>query len=269
VRVLITGSTDGVGLATARALVAEGHEVIAHARNSDRAAERREPLAGVSKVLIGDLASKAETVALAAAANEVGDYDVIIHNAGIGSNEPRQLTTDGIEHVLAINAIAPYILTCLIRPPARLMYVTSGQHLNGTPHVADMNWDARPWNPLQAYADSKLFESTVAFAVARMWPNVVTNTLEPGWVPTKMAGYDAPDDLELAHVTQLWLALSEDELARTSGSYFYHQEAQPANPIARHQDFQDRVLEIFAELTGVTLPDLRDRAQGAEADSVS
>lgn len=252
-RIFVTGSTDGVGLNTARALIAGGHEVVAHARNSRRAAQTAAGLEGSATTLIGDLASFAETIALAAAANEIGTFDAIIHNAGIGSDEPRLPTVDGCEHVLQINAIAAYILTALIHPPKRLIYVTSGQHLRGTPNVSDIDWMSREWDPLQAYADSKLYESTIAFAVARMWPHVIVNTCEPGWVPTKMAHYDAPDDLSLGHLTQVWLATSFDRDATTSGGYYYHRQPQEANPVARSISFQEEVLGAFERITSLRL----------------
>ncbi|HEY0692245.1 MAG TPA: SDR family NAD(P)-dependent oxidoreductase [Kribbella sp.] len=253
-RIFVTGSTDGVGLATARALVADGHTVAAHARTARRADEVRDQLSGVESILIADLASQSETIELAEQVNARGRCDAVIHNAGIGSKESRADTVDGREHVVAINAIAPYILTALITAPQRLIYVTSGQHLNGTPNVDDIDWVGREWNPLQAYADSKLLESTVAYAVARLWPDVITNTMEPGWVPTKMANYDAPDDLALAHVTQVWLAASNDPEVLRSGGYYYHQRLQPANPIVVDIEFQESVLSTFAALTGIDLP---------------
>ncbi len=253
-RILVTGSSDGLGLATVQDLVAKGHDVTAHVRSEARRAEVASQLAGVEAVLVGDLASQAETESLAVAANERGEYDAVIHNAGIGSDEARALTGDGREHVLAINAIAPYLLTSLIRPPRRLVYVTSGQHLRGTSNLDDLDWERRVWDPLQAYADSKLLLSTVAFTVARRWPRVVTNTMEPGWVPTKMAHYDAPDDLALGHVTQVWLAVGTAVEANRSGGYYYHQLPQEANPVARDERFQEQVIARFAELTGVGLP---------------
>ena len=253
-RVLVTGSSDGVGLAAARALIDAGHRVTAHARNAARADEVRDALHGAERILLGDMSSQRETVRLAEEANATGRYDAVIHNAGIGSQEPPVLTEDGRERVLAVNAIAPYLLTCLMTPPGRLVYVTSGTHLRGTVSVDDLDWEARSWDPLQAYADSKLFQITVAFAVARRWPGVFVNAMEPGWVPTKMSNYNAPDDLSLGHVTQVWLAVDDEPATLSSGRYFYHQEEQDPLPAARDPRFQDTVLAAFAGLTGVELP---------------
>jgi NAD(P)-dependent dehydrogenase (short-subunit alcohol dehydrogenase family) len=253
-RILVTGATDGVGLAAAQELIAAGYSVVAHARTAARANDVAAKLDGSHAILVADFAEQVQVLSLAEQVNAIGRFDAVIHNAGIGSAEPRRLTADGVEHVLAINALAPYLLTCLIDQPGRLIYVTSGQHLNGSPTVDDLNWESRRWDPLQAYADSKLFESTLAFAVARLWPEVVTNTLEPGWVPTKMANYDAPDDISLGHVTQVWLATSDAPEAVVSGGYYYHQQAQLANPVARSERFQEDVLTAFAKITGVTFP---------------
>ena len=77
------------------------------------------------------------------------------------------MTTDGLSHVFAINVLAPYLLTALITPPRRLVFLSSGMHRGGDPDLADLQWTQRPWNPAQAYADSKLFDAVLAFAVAR------------------------------------------------------------------------------------------------------
>ena len=151
---------------------------------------------------------------VAGQANAAGRYDAVIHNAGIGYREAaRVATADGLEHVFAVNVLAPYLLTGLIERPARLVYLSSGMHRGGSPDLDDPQWAGRRWNGSQAYADSKLFDVLLAFAVARRWPDVLSNALEPGWVPTRMGGPGAPDDLSLAPVTQAWLAVSSDAAA--------------------------------------------------------
>ena len=255
-RVLVTGSTDGVGLATARDLVARGHRVVAHARSLERADEVRTALNGTEAVLIGDLSRREDVVALAGEANASGTFDAIIHNAGIGAMEPeRRETPEGLPHVLAINALAPYILTSLIAPPHRLIYVTSGMHAHGDVTLSDTEWRTRAWDPLQAYADSKLMMIALAFGVARLWPDVHTNAIDPGWVPTKMAkGQNATDDLALAHVTQVWLATSDEPQALLSGRYLYHQAPLDALPLTHDPEFQDRALDEMERLTAIRLP---------------
>ncbi|NEN05299.1 SDR family NAD(P)-dependent oxidoreductase [Diaminobutyricibacter tongyongensis] len=255
-RILVTGSTDGIGLATVRALVGKGHRVVAHARSQRRAEEVRGELHGVETVLIGDLSSRDDVIALASEANASGRFDAIIHNAGIGATEPvRHATTEGHAHVLAINALAPFILTALIEPPDRLIYVTSGMHAQGDTSLSDLQWRDREWDPLQAYADSKLLMIALAFAVARRWPRVSSNAIDPGWVPTKMAkGQNATDDLALAHVTQVWLATSYAPEAIKSGRYLHHMQPLNALALAHDPGFQDRALAGMERLTGLRLP---------------
>jgi len=253
-RVFITGSSEGLGLMAAQLLAKDGHRVTLHARNDARAADARRALPAAEAVVVGDVASIAEMRRVAAAVDALGRYDAIIHNVGVGYREAHRETMDGLSHVFAINVLAPYLLTASIAPPARLVYLSSGMHTGGDPSLADPQWKARRWNGTQAYSDSKLFDLALAFAVARHWPQVLSNALEPGWVPTKMGGRGAPDDLSLGAVTQAWLAVSDDAAARVSGQYFYHQKRRDAGPAARRTDVQDELLAYCAGLTGTPLP---------------
>ena len=254
-RVMITGSADGLGLLVARLLAGEGHEVTLHARNSDRGKQARAALPAAAHVLTGDLASIAGMREVAAAANQLGRYDAVIHNAGVGYREPqRSQTGDGLSHVFAVNVLAPYLLTALMTRPRRLVYLSSGMHRAGQADVSDLQWVGRSWNGAQAYSDSKLFDVVLAFAVARRWPDVLSNALEPGWVATRMGGPGAPDDLSLAPVTQAWLAVSDDPAATVTGQYFYHQQPRQVHPAAHSHQVQDQLLASCAELSGVELP---------------
>ena len=162
-------------------------------------------------------------------------------------------TVDGLEHVFAINVLAPYLLTALITPPKRLIYLSSGMHRGGDPDLNDPQWKTRQWNGSQAYSDSKLFDAVLAFAVARKWRNVYSNAVEPGWVATKMGGPSAPDDLEAGAATQVWLATSDDAEAKVSGEYFYHKRAREVHPAVKTKDVQDQLLAYCAKLTGTEL----------------
>jgi NAD(P)-dependent dehydrogenase (short-subunit alcohol dehydrogenase family) len=158
--------------------------------------------------------------------------------------------------VFAINVLAPYLLTSLITPPRRLVYLSSGMHQGGSPDLTDLQWARRRWNGAQAYSDSKLYDVALAFAVARYWPDVLSNAVEPGWVPTKMGGPGAPDDLSLAPVTQAWLAVSDDPAATVSGAYFYHKARRTPHPAVTSTDVQEGLLTACADLTGTPLPTL-------------
>ena len=250
-RVLITGSADGLGLMAGAILAGQGHTITLHARNDRRAADAKRELPAAEAVIIGDLTTIAGMRSVAEAANATGRYDAVIHNAGIGYREPRRVETeDGLEHVFAVNVVAAYLLTALINPPARLVYLSSGMHRGGDANLSDPQWARRRWNGAQAYSDSKLFDVVLAFAVARHWPAVHSNALEPGWVPTKMGGPGAPDDLSLAPVTQAWLAVSDDPAATVTGSYFYHQRPRQVHPAAYDTAFQDQLIDYCSQITG-------------------
>jgi NAD(P)-dependent dehydrogenase (short-subunit alcohol dehydrogenase family) len=237
----------------AKLLLEQGHAVTLHARSDERAAVARAGAPAAEAVLVGHLASIAAVRGLAEDANALGRYDAVIHNAAVGFREPRVETVDGLEHVFAINVLAPYLLTALLERPRRLVYLSSGMHRGGDPDSGDLQWSARPWDGSQAYADSKFWDVVLAFAVARRWPEVRSNALEPGWVATKMGGPGAPDELELGAVTQAWLAVSEDPQAQVSGRYFFHQRAHETHPSVEDAEVQERLLEACAAVTGTVL----------------
>src|SRR5690242_6421837 len=151
-------------------LISQGHDVVLHARNEARAADALAASPGASGVLVGDLASLAETREVARQANDLGRFDVVVHNAAVGYQEPRAETVDGLEHVFQINSLAPYLLTALIDRPDRLIYLSSGMHLGGELVLDDLQWVRRRWRGAQAYSDSKLHDVLLTFAVARLWP---------------------------------------------------------------------------------------------------
>lgn len=241
-RIFITGSADGLGHLSAKSLLEAGHRVALHARNAERGREAIKNLPGAETILTGDLSNSEETIKLARAVNELGTFDVVIHNAGVYQTS--------LKEIFAVNTLAPYILTCLIQKPKRLIYLSSGMHLHGR------------WNPDNfktgnnhiTYSDSKLHVLLLSMAVARKWPDVYSNAVDPGWVPTKMGGRGAPDDLRKGYETQVWLAVSNDEKAKVSGRYFFHQKERHHNPEADDALLQDQFLNLCKEITGVSFP---------------
>jgi NAD(P)-dependent dehydrogenase (short-subunit alcohol dehydrogenase family) len=253
-RVFVTGSSTGLGLMAAQLLLEQGHAPVLHARDRARAADALKALGHDVPVVIGDISTIAEMRSVAEQANKLGRFDAVIHNAGVGYRETSHKTADGLPHVFAINVLAPYVLTALIEKPKRLVYLSSGMHHRTSAHLDDLTFGKRPWAGAEAYAESKLYDVVLAFAVARRWPDVFSNALEPGWVPTRMGGAGAPDDMDQAHRTQVWLAVSEDKAARVSGDYFYHLKRRAPNPQAKDEGLQDRLIAACQTLSGVTLP---------------
>jgi len=252
-RVFISGSSDGLGLMAARLLIAQGHEVVLHGRNEGRSRDALAAAAGARGVVSGDLSTIAGARTVADEVNKLGRFNAVIHNAGVGYRERRVETEPGVPSVFAVNVLAPYILTVLIERPKRLVYVSSGMHRGMRPRMDDLLWTKRPWSGPSAYAESKLCDVLLAFGIARRWKDVTSNALEPGWVAIKMGGPSAPDDLHQGCVTQAWLATSEDELARSTGGYFYHQRSHASNPIAADLKTQEELLAECGRICGISL----------------
>jgi NAD(P)-dependent dehydrogenase (short-subunit alcohol dehydrogenase family) len=252
-RIFITGSTDGLGRAAAGVLVGDGHDVVLHARSLERAAALSDLAPDAAGVVIGDLASAAETRELAGQVNDIGRMDAVIHNAGVFLEPSRSATAEGHAKTLAVNTLAPYMLTALTDRPDRLIYLSSGLHHAGAGFLRDIDWTGRRWNARQAYSESKLQVTALALTVARAWPEVLSNAVDPGWVPTKMGGTAATGDLEMGYRTQTWLAVSNEAAATVSGGYWYHRQRREPAPEARDPAFQDQLMDRLAALTGVTL----------------
>jgi len=253
--IFITGSADGLGQMAAQLLVQQGHTVVLHARNPARAKDALKAVPGARTVLQADLSSIDQTIRLAEEVNQFGHFDAVIHNAAVGYRESRRVaTTDGLPQVFAVNSLAPYILTSLIKRPALLIYLSSGLHRQADGGLDDLDWKKTKWDGFKAYSDSKLHDVILAFSVARKWKDVYANALEPGWVATKMGGPSAPDSLEDAPKTQVWLAVSNDPGALVTGKYFYHLRQSPFNPLAKNQQVQENFLQQCEKLSGIPFP---------------
>ena len=240
-RIFITGSAGGLGRAAAQTLLSGGHEIIVHARTAARLAEVNDLIDRGASAVVGNLADLNQTRAVADQVNQLGQVDAVIHNAGIYSGP----------QILPVNVVAPYLLTALIHRPQRLVYFSSGMHYGGRADPAGLDWSGQ--RRTGSYSDSKLFITAVAVAVARIWPDVYSNAVDPGWVPTKMGGPGAPDDLRLGHLTQEWLATSDEPEARSSGGYWFHQRLRTPHPAVRDTHFQDSLLAALARFTAAPL----------------
>jgi NAD(P)-dependent dehydrogenase (short-subunit alcohol dehydrogenase family) len=222
-------------------LLGAGHKVVVHARSSGRLDAVRDLTDGGAAAVLGDLADAEEVRGVAEQVNQLGPMDAVIHNAGVYRGST----------VLPVNVVAPYLLTALLHRPGRLIYLSSGMHRSGRARVDGMDWSGR--RATGSYSDSKLLVTTMMAAVAARWSDTLSNAVDPGWVPTRMGGPGAPDDLRLGHLTQEWLATSDDADARTSGGYWHHQRRREPHPSVHDQRFQQELLDELVRFTGVSL----------------
>jgi NAD(P)-dependent dehydrogenase (short-subunit alcohol dehydrogenase family) len=239
-RIFITGSADGLGQLSAKSLIQQGHNVVLHARNAERGREAIKKIPEAEAVVTGDLLNIEETKNLAREVNNAGAFDTVIHNAGVYQVSAKE--------IFAVNTLAPYILTCMIEKPKRLIYLASGMHSHGHPKLENFKTGISRIT----YSDSKLHVMMLCRAVARKWPGVYSNAVDPGWVPTKMGGRGAPDNLQKGYETQVWLAVSNDEKAKVSGRYFFHKKERRHNPEADDVLLQEKFLNLCKEITGVS-----------------
>lgn len=221
-KIFITGSTTGLGQLAGQILFKQGHEVVLHARTKKSPMEENVPY------VIGDLSKFEEVKSVAEQANEHGAFDAIIHNAGV--------YTSGPEELFDVNVLAPYALSTLMQRPQRMVFMSSGMHTGGS-----MNLNRTKCN----YSDTKLFDLMLAKYFARMWPGTFINAVNPGWVPTRMGGSGAPDDLMKGAETQAWLSVSQDPQALVTGKYFFHKKQQPYNTLADSVENQEKLISYL------------------------
>jgi NAD(P)-dependent dehydrogenase (short-subunit alcohol dehydrogenase family) len=241
-RIFITGSSDGLGKLAATILLKQGHSVVLHARNSERAEHTLHEVPGAERVLVADLSNKDEIKKLASEANATGRFDAVIHNAGV-YRVSNQVT-------FVVNSLAPYMLTCLMDKPQRLIYLSSGLHMQGSPEMSVKAYNEGRFN----YSDTKLHVILLAKAISRKWSRVYANSVNPGWVPTKMGGSSAPDDLYKGAETQAWLAVSGDPEALVSGKYFFHKKEKQSLSVANDEKVQELFLSLCENITAIPFP---------------
>lgn len=232
--ILVTGASTGLGLAAAIELADNGHDVVVHNRTPDRVPG--DDAARWAGAVVGNLSDLGATGDVARQANEFGRFDAVIHNAG-ALRSPE---------VAPVNIVAPYVLTALMYKPRRLIYTSSSMHRGGS---VDLD---RLAAGTATYSDTKLWVTALSQAVAHRWPDATSHAVDPGWVPTRMGGTAAPDDLVEGHRTQIWLATDPDVRPATGG-YWHHRRTQSPHSAATDVDFQTRLLAALAQRTGIHL----------------
>ena len=255
VRVFVTGSSDGIGLAAAKLLASHGHQVTLHARNASRAAEAQQALPAAERVLVADISNVAGAKDLAAQANASGPWDCVVHNAGLGFTGTKWKTEDGIAATFAVNTLAPYVITSLMEKPKRLLYLSSSLHMSGDANLEDVTW-AKRWerhDAMQAYSDTKLHDVMLAEAVARRWPDVQSCSLDPGWVKTKMGGSGAPGTTEKPAGAIAEFAAGTGVTSGQTGVYFNPSGIQKPHKGALRDEQQDRLITLCEEMSGSKL----------------
>ena len=257
-RIFVSGSSTGLGLLAGKKLLAKGHDVIFHSRNAARTEEIKRDVADASSIVIGDISTVSGALDVAEQVNALGRVDAVIHNAGVGYGASRRPTADGFPDTFAVNVLAPYILTATIHRPQRLVYLSSNMHYVA-PHLEDALWQTRSWNGSRAYSESKLYVTALSFAIARLWPDVKSNAVDPGWVPTRMGGRGAPGNLEKGAATQVALAVPDNRISGLTGKYLHHMAVQEPNQAAQEVSLQDGLLALCKELSGITIEEPEGR----------
>jgi NAD(P)-dependent dehydrogenase (short-subunit alcohol dehydrogenase family) len=255
-RILITGSTDGFGLEAARQLVQRNHTVYLHARSQERADDAKAKCPGAAGVLIADLTSVRETRKLAEEANAIGTFDAVILNAGLLYGPFRKTPDTGVPAMVFVNVLAPYILSCLLKKPKRLVFIASILHREANTSVKDIFWFKRGEKEFQdfpAYCDSKLHVMLLAKAVARRFNGTSVTAVHPGYVATKLGGQGATDKLEDGVETYVMLAEGDYDQSLT-GVYFEPKKkiGEPLE-VTGDENLQEVVVKACEEVTGLKL----------------
>ncbi|MET8520976.1 SDR family NAD(P)-dependent oxidoreductase [Nocardioides sp. NPDC004968] len=270
---LITGGTGGIGRATAMGLGRMGANVAITGRDAERAEdaarEIREATGATVLVFLADLSSQAEVRRLAAEAlDRLPTIDVLVNNVG-GYWDTRQLTVDGIERTLAVNHLAPFLLTELLLPRlkrsayARVVTVASQAHAQGWIDFDDLQGE-RAYSGARAYSQSKLANILFTHELARRQPRVTANALHPGVVSTAFGAED-PGRTQRILVpflrpfmkspakgaeTSIYAA-SAPELVGATGGYFANSRSRRSAPLSYNQDLAARLWRVSEDLVRV------------------
>jgi NAD(P)-dependent dehydrogenase (short-subunit alcohol dehydrogenase family) len=271
---LITGATSGIGQATAHALARKGAAVVILGRNPEKGAST---LAGIQQetgnpsigFLLADLTDQGQVRRAAADFRErYARLDVLINNAG-GFFWRRQESIDGIEMTLALNHLAPFLLTNLLldvleaSAPARVINVSSDMHRSAQMDFDDLQME-HGYSGMKAYARSKLAMILFTYELARRLgrTHVTANAVHPGFVATNIGLTNAflrlfrpvmrlfAKSPEEGAETSVYLAASPD-VTSTTGAYFVYREKVRSSPATYDAAAAERLWEISTGLTGL------------------
>jgi NAD(P)-dependent dehydrogenase (short-subunit alcohol dehydrogenase family) len=252
--ILVTGSTDGIGLATAQRLFISGHKILVHGRNEEKAR------AAVQKIQIyaavkekasspklipvwGDLSVMKEVVALAHQVQGLApDLNVLLNNAGVYMKQKR-LSSDHFEMTFCVNHLAPHLLTHHLlpllkaQPAARVVTVASVAHQRGHLHLDNLNSE-KHFESYEAYSTSKLCNILFTRCLAALLKNsshVTANCLHPGVIETKLlkAGFNIHGDgVDKGCETSVFLA-TDPSVEKITGGYFVNSVAAIPSRLAQ------------------------------------
>jgi NAD(P)-dependent dehydrogenase (short-subunit alcohol dehydrogenase family) len=242
--VLITGATDGLGRGLARALDADGHTVLVHGRSEQRIADTLAELSDRSRSYRADLSSLAEVRRLADDVLEhEPELDVIVNNAGIGTEGGREESADGYELTFAVNYLAGYALTRRLGDlPGRIVNVSSAGQ---APIDFDDVMLERRYSGVQAYCQSKLAQIMFTFDLAD--DGVTAVALHPAtYMPTKMVASPISTLEEGIEATQRLVTAPAEEV---SGRYFNGTREARAHAQAYDADARRALRELSERLT--------------------
>jgi NAD(P)-dependent dehydrogenase (short-subunit alcohol dehydrogenase family) len=262
--VLVTGSTDGIGRETALELAMMGANVLIHGRNEEKGQRAMEDIRhksgnGQIELYIADLSSQRQVRKLAKDVMEKHDrLHVLINNAGVYMQE-RRLTEDGIEMTLAVNFLAPFLLTGLLQDllkrsaPSRIINVSSVAHMSASVDWTNLQGE-NGYDGYSAYALSKLALILFTYRLAEKLrgTGVTANCLHPGVINTKLlrAGFGhGGSSVEEGASTPVYLASSPD-VENVTGKYFKDRRIAQSSNLTRYEDLQERFWRLGEELTG-------------------
>lgn len=189
-RIIVTGATNGVGLATATALTTAGAHVILAVRNTELGAQRAAEMGGSTEVSRLDLADQSSVKAFAEGLD--GDVDILINNAGAVAQN-RTDTVDGFEMTMGTNFLGPFALTNLLLPRVRshIVNVGSDAHKSATLRLDDMHLRSHKWKVFPAYGRSKLAVMMWGLELDRRLraagSPLISQLTHPGWVASNLS----------------------------------------------------------------------------------